>query len=993
MNRYGKRCVLYPRVSTEMQVDGYSLEGQKNMLTRFADREEMIVVDTYEDAGKSGKSIEGRPAFQKMLRDIEDGLDIDYILVYKLSRFGRNAADILNSLELVQSYGVNLICIEEGIDSSQTSGKLLISVLSAVAEIERENIIEQTMNGRREKARQGGWNGGFAPYGYTLEDNKLMIEETEAVAIRKIFELYTSSEIGLGGIANQLNLQGIRKIPRQNGTLEDWTGHFIKLILDNPVYCGKIAYGRRTKEKVKGTKNDYQMKRNDDYILTEGQHKGIVSEEVWEKAHAKRLRTGVKQPSKIGRDRVHLLSGLLKCPVCGSPMYTNKHAWTNKDGTYKEIYYYVCSRNRMVRGKHCEYKAMLKKTDIEPMVIEAIREIVRNEEYAQAIKKRIGVQIDTKAVDKELEGYQAKLKEVDLNKTRLEREIDSLPADAKYRERKLHDMTLRLDSLYDVIVELEEKIEDARLRRDAIKQQAITLENIYKIMVNFDCVYNIINDEEKRNVVTALIKEIEIYRNDESEYPLKRIGLNFPVFKDGGEVTELLWDKGNTVDSHNVADSKTYTVASDIVYNESNKRGSDAVAATNEFDFAEGEITYLSRADGFANYAEATAAPATYEMTDEQKAAFDNAHTYTEAGYQNDDDANAADITTGAKNGLKLVDLRGVDYNDAKWDQLLDQMTIDEMQQTIGFGGYQTAAVSSIEKVRTNDCDGPASINNNFTGVGSVGFPAATLIGMTWDKELAYAFGDSIGEMANEMDTSGWYGPAMNIHRTAFAGRNFEYYSEDGVLSGRMASNAILGAQEHGVYAYMKHFALNDQEGNRTSMAATWSNEQAIREIYLKPFEISVKDADCHAVMSSFNYIGTRWAGGCKELLKNVLRGEWGFVGFVETDYFGVYGYMTADQGVRNGSDLMLCTTGNDFNTVTVLTNSSKQALREASKNILYTVVNSRAYAAENLNPGMAKWEIIMIGADVLVALLIVALEIKTFKSYKKRKEEEEENA
>ena len=244
-----------------------------------------------------------------------------------------------------------------------------------------------------------------------------------------------------------------------------------------------------------------------------------------------------------------MLSGLLKCPVCGSPMYTNKHAWTNKDGTYKEIYYYVCSRNRMVRGKHCEYKAMLKKTDIEPMVIEAIREIVRNEEYAQAIKKRIGVQIDTKAVDKELEGYQAKLKEVDLNKTRLEREIDSLPADAKYRERKLHDMTLRLDSLYDVIVELEEKIEDARLRRDAIKQRAITLENIYKIMVNFDCVYNIINDEEKRNVVTALIKEIEIYRNDESEYPLKRIGLNFPVFKDGGEVTELLWDKGNTVET------------------------------------------------------------------------------------------------------------------------------------------------------------------------------------------------------------------------------------------------------------------------------------------------------------------------------------------------------------------------------------------------------------------------------------------------------------
>lgn len=446
-------------------------------------------------------------------------------------------------------------------------------------------------------------------------------------------------------------------------------------------------------------------------------------------------------------------------------------------------------------------------------------------------------------------------------------------------------------------------------------------------------------------------------------------------------------------DSHNVADSKTYTVASDIVYNESNKRSSDAVAATNEFDFAEGEVTYLSRADGFANYAEATAAPANYEMSDADKAVFYNAHSYTESGYEADDDANAEDITTGAKNGLKLVELRGVDYNDPKWDDLLDQMTIEDMQQLIGFGGYQTAAVTSIEKVRTNDCDGPASINNNFTGVGSVGFPAATLIGMTWSKELAYSFGDSIGEMANEMDTSGWYGPAMNIHRTAFAGRNFEYYSEDGVLSGVMASNAIKGAQEHGVYAYMKHFALNDQEGNRTSMAATWSNEQAIREIYLRPFEMSVKDADCHAVMSSFNYIGNCWAGGCSELLKNVLRGEWGFVGFVETDYFGVYGYMTADQGVRNGSDLMLCTTGNDFNTVTVLTNSSKQALREASKNILYTVVNSRAYAEENLNPGMPKWKIIMIGADVIVALLIVGLEYTAIKGYKKRKEEETENA
>lgn len=549
MNREGKKCVLYPRVSTEMQVDGYSLEGQKNGLKRFADREEMEIVGIYEDAGKSGKSIEGRPAFKKMLSDIGNGLEIDYILVYKLSRFGRNAADILNSLEYVQSYGVNLICIEEGIDSSQTSGKLLISVLSAVAEIERENIIEQTMNGRREKARQGGWNGGFAPYGYYLKDNQLLIEESEAAAIRIIFEKFAGSDIGYGGIAKYLNLQGIKKIPRQNGTLENWSGHLVRQILDNPVYCGKIAYGRRTREKVKGTKNEYKQVHAEEYILEDGQHEGIVSEELWQKVHAKRVATGIKQPSKTGKDRSHLLTGVLKCPLCGSPMYTNKHAWTNKDGTYKEVYYYICGRNKQERGHYCEYKASLRKTDIEPLVIEAIRELVSDKSFAKEIKKRFGVQTDTSKIDKELANYESKLKEVDLNKARLEREIDNLPADAKYRERKIHDMTIRLDGLYDTIVELEERIEDAKLRRSSIEMEAITLENVYRIMENFSKLYAIISDEEKKSLVSYLIKEIQIYPNGTSDRILKSIEFNFPIYRDGREIRKLLWENGTTVDT------------------------------------------------------------------------------------------------------------------------------------------------------------------------------------------------------------------------------------------------------------------------------------------------------------------------------------------------------------------------------------------------------------------------------------------------------------
>ena len=574
MNREGKKCVLYPRVSTEMQVDGYSLEGQKNGLKRFADREEMEIVGIYEDAGKSGKSIEGRPAFKKMLSDIGNGLEIDYILVYKLSRFGRNAADILNSLEYVQSYGVNLICIEEGIDSSQTSGKLLISVLSAVAEIERENIIEQTMNGRREKARQGGWNGGFAPYGYYLKDNQLLIEESEAAAIRIIFEKFAGSDIGYGGIAKYLNLQGIKKIPRQNGTLENWSGHLVRQILDNPVYCGKIAYGRRTREKVKGTKNEYKQVHAEDYILEDGQHEGIVSEELWQKVHAKRVATGIKQPSKTGKDRSHLLTGVLKCPLCGSPMYTNKHAWTNKDGTYKEVYYYICGRNKQERGHYCEYKASLRKTDIEPLVIEAIRELVSDKSFAKEIKKRFGVQTDTSKIDKELANYESKLKEVDLNKARLEREIDNLPADAKYRERKIHDMTIRLDGLYDTIVELEERIEDAKLRRSSIEMEAITLENVYRIMENFSKLYAIISDEEKKSLVSYLIKEIQIYPNGTSDRILKSIEFNFPIYRDGREIRKLLWENGNTVDTYTV-DGKSYTVPTVNVYNTSDVKRFD----------------------------------------------------------------------------------------------------------------------------------------------------------------------------------------------------------------------------------------------------------------------------------------------------------------------------------------------------------------------------------------------------------------------------------
>lgn len=439
-------------------------------------------------------------------------------------------------------------------------------------------------------------------------------------------------------------------------------------------------------------------------------------------------------------------------------------------------------------------------------------------------------------------------------------------------------------------------------------------------------------------------------------------------------------------DAHTVVDTRKHTVNETIVYGEDNVRATDEVAATNQLDAANGGLTYLSRANGFANYAEATAAPTNFTMAEEDKAAFMNNSNYDPEKYNDDADEMP---TTGAKNGLELADLRGADYDDEKWETLLDQLTISDMDTMIALGGYQTAAAGSVGKTQTIDCDGPASINNNFTGTGSIGFPAGVMIANTWNVEIAEAFGQSIGKMADEMGVSGWYAPAMNIHRSAFAGRNFEYYSEDPLLSGAIAANAVIGAEKEGVYAYIKHFALNDQETNRCSQLCTWFNEQSAREIYLKPFEMCVKTGGAKAVMTAFNFYGTTPAQASPEVLNNILRDEWGFEGFALTDYYGVYGYQDADRMIRNGNDCMLVAYDTETNHVSdTKSATSIKAMRQACKNIMYTVVNSRAYDPENLQMGLMGWQKAAIAIDVVLAAGIIALEIIAIKKLRKRKAE-----
>lgn len=285
----------------------------------------------------------------------------------------------------------------------------------------------------------------------------------------------------------------------------------------------------------------------------------------------------------------------------------------------------------------------------------------------------------------------------------------------------------------------------------------------------------------------------------------------------------------------------------------------------------------------------------------------------------------------------------------------------------------------------TVDCDGPSAVSNNFTGAGSVGFPSNVMIACTWNDELAYTYGNDMGKMAAELGCSGWYAPSMNLHRSAFGGRTYEYPSEDPVLAGRLSAQAVNGAAEEGVYAYIKHYAMNEQETNRWVMLCTWANEQSMRELYLKAFEVCVKESNVHAAMSSFNYIGNIWAGGNYELQTVLLRDEWGFKGFVETDYFAGAYNMNADQVIATGGSCCLSTFDIGTNFVSDTTDpTSVQYMRTACKNIMYTVVNSNAYEEDN-SVTISTWMKIMIGVDIVLAILLILWEIMLVKNKNKK--------
>ena len=537
MNRQKIKVYTYTRVSTAMQVDGYSLDAQNSRMKAYADFNDYEIVGQYEDAGKSGKSIEGRAAFTRMMDDIKSGKDqVSYVLVFKLSRFGRNAADVLSSLQVMQDFGVNLICVEDGIDSSKDAGKLMISVLSAVAEIERENIRVQTMEGRIQKAREGKWNGGFAPYGYKLVEGQLVINEEEAEAIRVIFDRYVNTSVGANGISKYLEDHGIRKIQRQNGTTPLFNSHLIRMILKNPVYCGKIAYGRRKTEKVRGTRNQYHLVEQDNYLLVDGLHEPIVSEEIWQEAQVKLL-AQAKKYEKVNppaNNHVHLLSGIVKCPICGAGLYGNKSIKYKKDGSkYKDFYYYGCKHRKMQDGYKCTFKKQIQEELLDDAVAEVIIKLVSNPNLARTEKAKINMKVDTSAIEQEIANHENKLRQFYSVKSKLIEEIDSLdPDDRHYIQRKA-DLDDRLYRMYDKIEDEETKLVASRAKKKSIEADKMTADNIYKILIYFKDLYATMTPEERRAVMEELISEIQIYDDRQSNGQwLKSIVFKLPILSE-----------------------------------------------------------------------------------------------------------------------------------------------------------------------------------------------------------------------------------------------------------------------------------------------------------------------------------------------------------------------------------------------------------------------------------------------------------------------------
>lgn len=532
----GKKCVIYIRVSSERQVKGYSLDGQRSFLADWAERQGMSVSEVYVEEGKSGKSIEGRTEFQRMLEDIQQNRNVDYVIVFKLSRFGRNARDVLDSLEFIIKYGAHLLCVEDSLDSSTAMGKMMITILGAVAELERENISVQSYLGREEKAKSGGWNGGFAPYGYRLNNGVLVADEEERKVVKLIFQKFLYENMGYTAITSYLNRLGYTRPPAPNAvkpSYGEWSADQIKRILSNPLYTGKIAYGRRRTEKVAGTDNTYRLVKQDSYIVSkEFSHEPFITEDEYERAQEIKAIRAKKGNHNIGQANAHLLSGIARCPQCGAPMQIGMTKWTNADGTERKTESYICSYAAKHRGTTVCRRNGIVAEQLENEVMEFTKKLVKNPKFVQDLEGKIGNAIDLTEIEQEIQGIQAQLKKLERSRENLERDIDNISDEDVYSSRRRQDMSRRLDGIYTEIYQTEDELQSAKMKLETLRQENLNVQTIYSLLSSFDEIYDKMSREERRTMIKYMIADVQVFTPNERKKKArscKSITYRFPI--------------------------------------------------------------------------------------------------------------------------------------------------------------------------------------------------------------------------------------------------------------------------------------------------------------------------------------------------------------------------------------------------------------------------------------------------------------------------------
>ena len=564
-----KRCYLYTRVSTDKQEEeGYSLPEQEARLKEYAEKHSMEVVETFCEKGVSGKNIEDRDEYKAMMKRLRvDADEVGYVLVTDITRFGRNLADTVNGIEDMQEVDAYLISVKENLDSSDPQNKAMIQMMAVWAEMERSRILERTMAGRMQKAKQGGWNGGFAPYGYELYKEKptdkgeLRINEEEAPVIREIFRLYVQEGYGCRKIANYLNASGKKKIIRQNGTVDRFSEHFVRKVIENPVYCGKIAFGRRKTEKIKGKRNKYHVVKQDSFDVFDGNHEPIVSEEMWNEANERKDSYGGRKQKTHDLDHEHLLSGIICCPVCGSTMLPNMNRRTKSDGSrYKTIFYYQCRHNRLLDGHECTFRRSIRQEKVNAEVDGLIGEALLDPRFVSAMQDQLGMQVDKDAIEAKIKELKTAKKEKELQKDMLAAQMDDLDPTAKGYANKYKDYQKRLDKFYESIEVLEEAIsaEQDKLNKDFQKQASA--ENAIKVLEFYRDHFSDEggNQHYKKQVYQEMLERVDIFKEPLPDGRwVKSVTFKFPVvigdeisdYWEATDVPEDVWKKESHVET------------------------------------------------------------------------------------------------------------------------------------------------------------------------------------------------------------------------------------------------------------------------------------------------------------------------------------------------------------------------------------------------------------------------------------------------------------